>query len=261
LRSIDAALHAFYRSGLAVFGWLMLVSALELPILFLVVRLFHRRSWRSLVIGPQGFDGSGFAHSLGLALAIGTFGVFVEQIIAPGAIRLAYDAERFWPFLALAVVLVPLQTLAEETIFRGYVLQGVARGSRLFAVRLAVPALAFAVLHFGNAAVASGGLCGALSFVVLALYLTFLTLRGDGIEHAWGFHLGNNWLAFLLVASPASDFSLPSLFVTDAADFFGAFIATVVTCLLHYGLLLRFSAPRLARRGAPPDAITGAVSL
>jgi hypothetical protein len=137
----------------------------------------------------------------------------------------------------------------------------VARASRVFAVRLAVPALAFAVLHLGNAAVANGGLWGVLSFVVLALYLTFLTLRGDGIEHAWGFHLGNNWLAFLLVASPASDFNLPSLFVADAADFFGAFVATVVTCLLHYGLLLRFSAPRLARRGAASDAVAGAARL
>jgi len=248
LRSAEAAMNAFGRSGVLMFSLLMAASALGLPILFLVVRLIHRRSWRSLLIGPQGFDWSGFSHSLGLCLAIGCFIFFLEQTFWPGAARLAFDADRFWPFLALAIVLVPLQTLAEEAIFRGYVLQGVARATGVFAIRLVVPALLFAGLHFNNAAVVTGGIWGALEFVVVALYLTYLTLRGDGIEHAWGFHLGNNWLAFVLIRSTASDFNIPSLFVVDGVIDAWGLVYAAITCALHYGLLLRFSAQRLVRR-------------
>lgn len=246
-----AALDGFAASGVLMFGLMMAASALGAPILFLVVRLLHRRSWRSLVVGPLGFDWSGFFHSLGLALAIGCFGVFVEQIVWPGSARSAFEAERFWPFLALAIVLVPLQTLAEEAFFRGYALQGVARATRLFALRLAVPALIFAAAHLNNAAVVQGGLWGVLDYGVVAVYLTFLCLRGDGIEHAWGFHLGNNWLAFVLITWRGGDFGVPSLFVVDQVDFAGGLVVTLITCALHYALLLRFSPPRLVGRRAP----------
>jgi CAAX protease family protein len=246
-----AAIDTFTHSGVIMFGLLMALSAIELPILFLVVRLCHRRSWRSLIVGPAGFDWSAFFHSLGLVLAVMCFIFFVEMAIWPGAEPAIEDADRFWLFVGMAVVLVPLQTLAEEAIFRGYVLQGVARATTSFAVRLLVPALLFAVLHFGNAPVANGGLWPALDYVIVAFYLTFLAIRGDGIEHAWGFHLGNNLLAFVLIRPAVSDFDVPSLFVVDADYTPWNLVYTALTCALHLGLLLRFAPPRLARRAMP----------
>ncbi|MGE5146769.1 MAG: hypothetical protein ACM3N5_08470, partial [Candidatus Eiseniibacteriota bacterium] len=73
---------------------------------------------------------------------------------------------------------------------------------------------------------------------------------GDGLEQAWGFHLGNNWLAFVLLTWRGSDFKVPSLFVADRVDYVESFILTALICALHFALLLRFSPPRLARRVA-----------
>ena len=235
--------------GLVHFGLALAAIASGLPILILVVRLFHRRSWRTLVVGPQGFDWSAFFHSLGLILAINLFYVFVVMTIWPGAQLAVGDSDRFLIFVTMAAALVPLQTLAEEAVFRGYLLQGVARASRNFAVRLIVPALLFAVVHFNNPIVASGGLWILLDYVIVALYLTFLTLRSDGIERSWGFHLGNDWLAFIFIRPAAGDFDIPTLIVVDGA--YGPSLVVVVSicCALHYALLLRFRAPRSRQWG------------
>jgi membrane protease YdiL (CAAX protease family) len=236
--------------GLIYFGFAMAVSGLGLPALFLAVKWLHRRPWRTLVIGPAGFRWPAFARSLALVLALGGLVFIVDYGIDPAGARFHFDAHRFWPFLALTLLLVPFQTLAEEALFRGYILQGIARATASAAVRLAIPAFLFAVAHFHGAEVRVGGFWTASQYLVVAVYLTILALRGDGLEHAWGFHLGTNWLAFLLIGWSGSGLGIPTLFLSDQIGFPQEVLESVLICSLHFVLLGMLEAPRRVARDA-----------
>jgi membrane protease YdiL (CAAX protease family) len=103
--------------------------------------------------------------------------------------------------LPLSVALVLLQTLAEELVFRGYLLQGLAARFRQPLVWFLLPALCFGLLHYDPR------VNGANTWAVIAVVTLFgliaadLTRRTGSIGAAWGLHFGNNSVALLVLAT------------------------------------------------------------
>ncbi len=189
-----------------------------LAAVLVVVPLIHNQSWRSLIhTGPR-VHWAGFRTSLAAAFCIPLAGVLWGW--AEGEVVLNPDLDlRIWGLLVvLSVVLVPLQVLAEEVFFRGYLLQAVARFTRRVSLRWLLPALAFAALHFANTEVVVGGAGVMALFLLLALYLGGLALLGNGLELPVGFHLGNNLVAILILGTENSSLDTPTLFLDTQLD-------------------------------------------
>jgi len=102
----------------------------------------------------------------------------------------------------LVVLLVPLQSTAEEVVYRGMFMQtlgawlGGARGGSGFArflsgpwLPIAVPAIAFGFSHIYD-------VWGWIAVVVMALVAGWLTWRTGGLEAAISLHVVNNVVAF-----------------------------------------------------------------
>ena len=199
----------------------------------------HRRPWRSLITGRRAFDVRGAFLGFAVTFALLLLAALAELAIVPGHIDVDFRAGAFFLYLPFVVLLTPLQVLAEEVVFRGYLLQLIARLTRRTALRLALPALLFALLHMGNPDVVAGGVWGILDILLVAAYLTFLALRGNGLEHAAGFPLGLNLYGFIVMTTPTPGIETPAILFDKAPDFALGFVVTLLVCALHYRIVFR----------------------
>lgn len=144
-------------------------------------------------------------NGLGIMLELVLTGLGGESPAeAPGG---AYDARlALWSML-FVLLLVPIQSTAEEVVFRGAFMQslgawlGGARGQGSFArfargpwIPVFVPALLFGFAHIYD-------IWGWLSVVALAIVAGWLAWRTGGLEAAITLHVVNNLVAFGLMAT------------------------------------------------------------
>jgi membrane protease YdiL (CAAX protease family) len=149
--------------------------------------------WSLLVIGP--------------ALA----GAFLSgETPTPLAWLSAWRGQDIALVLSVGLVGFAAQTLAEEALFRGFLLRQSARLGWRPAALIALNASLFAAIHWPGGAelMAFAGLSGAVFAIV--------TLARGGIEAAWGGHLVQNLAAGVVLFGPLAA-PAPSLDWTDWA--------------------------------------------
>jgi hypothetical protein len=86
-----------------------------------VVRLFTQTGRFSLRRVMFGF---------GLWLILGLVGVFFIELANPGVVQWVFDPVGALPYVLVALLLIPIQTTAEELFFRGWILQWSDNGKR-----------------------------------------------------------------------------------------------------------------------------------
>jgi membrane protease YdiL (CAAX protease family) len=227
-------------SGVVLFILFMLSLVVAIPILGFVIRVIHGRPVKS-VFGNlgQGFDWalfwSGFL-SAALALSIVTG---IELLMFWDLISYQPDWHALFIYVPVALVLVPLQVLAEEMMFRGYLLQMVCLSTRRFLIRLLVPALPFALLHYGNAEVQNAPVMALSYFIILSSYLTWLSLRTGGLAAAVGFHLAMNLFAMFVLSSSLSAYISPAVFYSETSIAEALPVEIIVIIVLFHFVMRR----------------------
>ncbi len=214
------------------------------PALALGLRRLHRRPLRSLVS-----PGGPFRWRLLWVAGVCWFVLaglvdLAQYLIEPSVYRWSFDPARFWPYLVAALLWMPVQTSAEELVFRGYLTQAVGLRARRVWLPVVVPALLFALLHLPNPEVGALGLVYALpQYLGIGLLLGWLTVRSQGLEMAIGLHLANNLYTGLVAG--LSDGALPSasLFTIENLD-------PMLNLILIFiaGMLFLLLTNRIARR-------------
>jgi len=211
--------------GLLTFGLLLLG-------IWLVTAWLHCRSFGSL-IGPSGrlnsrrlLLGAGIWAGLLILVALGNM-IFM-------GVRYTFNANflQYWPYLLVALALIPLQTSAEEFFFRGYLLQGAGRLTNNWLVLSLLNGVLFTLPHLGNAEAEQNFLLSSLNWFLFGAGWTLITLCSGSLDYALGMHAINNLL--LTVLFGYEDGSLPAIapFVTqgqitlyDIVTLFGALAA------------------------------------
>ncbi len=187
--------------------------------LFLVVRFLHKRSYRSL-FGPDcRLNRRHFLFGLGAAaLVAGLSSVFDATGFFPGTTNDDAVIVQNLPFEHWALLLVPalalifIQTLAEELVFRGYLLQQLrARFSSAW-VWAVLPSTLFGMLHFDPATYGSNAYFYVLHTTMAGIILSLITMRTGNIGAAAGLHMANN--AMLLILGNAGTLDGLSLYLT-----------------------------------------------
>jgi len=139
----------------------------------------------------------------------------LQALLLPGSFEAPLPWTRFLPMLAVGVLVAPLQSLFEELLFRGYLLQVLSGKHDRVRLAVALSAALFALLHLANPDVQVGGwLYGLTYYGGFGLTLALLTVREQGIELAWGIHAMNNLLSFCFIgeSEEVSAYQLPVLF-------------------------------------------------
>ncbi|MDT0158550.1 type II CAAX endopeptidase family protein [Microbacterium sp. ARD32] len=126
--------------------------------------------------------------ALSLLLEVASGGSVAVDLSQPGLLLM----------LVLIVLLVPLQSAAEEYVFRGFLMQAIGTWLRhpLFPILLPIPLFVFGHLY---------DVWGLLSVAVFAVTAAWLVWRTGGLEAAIALHAVNNVSAFGLEALGLAD--------------------------------------------------------
>lgn len=148
---------------------------------------------------------SGFA----VWLILGLVGTLIAAVLTPGSVTWTFNPAGILPFVLVAILLIPIQTTAEELFFRGWLLQWTDNGRRNAYVLALVNGLLFAFPHLTNPEVAGDDLIRSVSYVAVGAAWAWVTLRDRSLELAIGAHAANNISGVLLVGYDGS--AIPSI--------------------------------------------------
>lgn len=123
----------------------------------------------------------------------------VAVILSPEQFQTSFDWQAFLPYALIAVLLLPVQTTAEEVFFRGWLIQGLSqRYSNIWLLSFASGFL-FALPHLANPEAAGALLPAMVGYGMVGFALAWVTVRDRSLEIAIGAHAANNLFAALVV--------------------------------------------------------------
>jgi membrane protease YdiL (CAAX protease family) len=216
------------------------------------VALFHRRHPRTLVTPGRPINWGRIAAAAGLWAALAGAAAVVEALLYPGRYAFTPNLGDFIPYALVAIILLPLQTSAEELFFRSYLLQGVGRLIRQPVVLSLLSGLAFAVPHLANPEVSVDFWPVMAGYFVTGVGLAALTLRTESAEVALGLHAGNNLFAALFATFPGSALASPALFTANTLDPWYSLISGAVALVVFWVIASRWreAAPAVGAGGS-----------
>lgn len=171
-----------------------------LPLIFavvVVVRVVHHRDGWTLMGAHWGLD---FLRAALLLILLHSAGLWLWHL-GGGSTRANLDPTTWLLLLPLAIGATLIQTLAEELLFRGYLLQQLAARFVARWVWFALPALVFGFAHSQPTLFGEAWIYPVLAATVFGLIGADLTVRRGNIGMAWGLHFATNLFALTVVAA------------------------------------------------------------
>lgn len=154
----------------------------------------------------------------------------------------SFDLEKFLPYLVIALLLIPMQTTAEEVFYRGWIQQRLEKGARSIWFVSTIGGLLFALPHLANPEVSGNIALPIIGYGSTGFMLTWVTMRDKSMGLAVGAHAANNLSAGLLVSSIDSALPSASLYVTPEVSWGPAAVVSVLFIPLFIWLTGKWSA-------------------
>jgi len=180
--------------------------------------------------------------------------VVISLIATPDQYRFNYQPETFIPFAIIGLLLLPIQTTAEELFFRGWILQWA--GNRIGNILLLsiISGVAFSLPHLLNPEVAGDFLGAFLGYFSVGFALAWVTVRDRSLEVAIGAHLSNNLFAALVVGYEGGALPADALFVAGPIEWGTNNIVGLLVVPLFI-LLTRAGRPKAPKMTFSDDAL------
>ena len=129
---------------------LLLPFALVFGAIFLVNKGLHKLTTRELITSRDKVDwsriGFGFLSVVALSAIMLVFTYFYD----PESIQWNFKPKAFALLFIISILMVPMQTSAEELFFRGYLMQGLGRIFPKRIIPFIITSTLFGLLHFAN---------------------------------------------------------------------------------------------------------------
>jgi membrane protease YdiL (CAAX protease family) len=162
--------------------------------------------------------------------------VLVEYFLAPDHFIVQFDFSTFWPFLIVALLMIPFQTSFEELMFRGHLTQSIGYFSKHRLLALIIPSVLFGLMHIANPEVEKLGYGILAYYIGSGFFFAIMTLADEGIELALGTHAANNLIGALLISADWTAFNVPSVLKDVSEPSFG--LDALLPLLVVYPLIL-----------------------
>ena len=186
--------------------------------LYIAVRFIHQRRFITLVTPGNKINWSRILQGIGVWWILATLISVIESVISPGNYQLTFTPSRFLIFVPIALVLTSIQASTEELFFRGYLMQGIGLTTRKAIMPIVITSILFMLPHLLNPEVKAGFYLLATYYLLLALFLAFITVKDNSLELALAAHIGNNLFAVLFVNYTDSALPSPSVFTIQKID-------------------------------------------
>lgn len=181
-------------------------------ILLFWVKFIHGQSIRSLTTSRKKIDWKRIFFSFtiwGIFVIVSTL---ILYFLSPESFVINFDPVKFFPFLIIAILLIPLQTSFEEYFFRGYLMQGIGVVTKSRLIPLIITSVTFGLMHIANPEVGKLGVSTMMVFYIgSGFFMGIMTLMDEGLELALGFHAANNLIGALLVTADWTAFQTHSI--------------------------------------------------
>jgi membrane protease YdiL (CAAX protease family) len=206
-----------------------------------VVKLIHRRPLLSLISQEQRMDWRRVARAAAAWAVLMAAAVVLEHLLFPERYYFSFNPERFFVYLVLVLLLTPLQCLAEELVFRGYVMQGLGRLMRNPLAIAVLSSIVFTAPHLLNPEVHEhGATIMAANYFAIGMLLATVTLRDGRLELAIGLHAANNVLLALVANYEGSALMTESVFTARELDPVYSLVTLVVAAgAFHWWIFRR----------------------
>jgi membrane protease YdiL (CAAX protease family) len=194
----------------------MLASWAFVAGIFLAVRFIHGRRFLTLVTPARKLDWKRLFQGFGIWFGLAVLVAVVESLLYPGRYAWTLDLRAYIPFVFLALILIPIQTSAEELFFRGYLLQGFGLRIRNIWILSAISGFLFMLPHFLNP----------------EAKLNYVSLRDGRLELALGMHAANNLFTALFANAVVTVMPTPSLFTVMEMDVVYSVVSSLMIILV-----------------------------
>lgn len=223
-------------------AWQQLVAELVAFVPFFVAtpliwRYFLKRDIVLLINSSGHIDRRRIITGFGVWFAISVLSSGIDYVINTSDYRWSFSVSVFFPYALAAILLLPLQTTAEELFFRGWILQ--------WARALATPAkvvlggIVFAVPHLANPEAAGNPLPALAAWFILGAGWSYASIRDGGIELAIGAHFANNLFALTVVGYDGAALPTSALLTTSQLNMEATAIALVIAMAIFIALTRR----------------------
>ena len=184
-----------------------------------------RRPVAELINTRGRIDARRILHGFVAWFALSGLATLVDWRLHPGSYRGTFNASVFLPFALVTLVLLPVQSWAEELFFRGWILRW-STSLRLPA-QVVLNGLVFALPHLGNPEASQQTLLAFGSWFLLGAGWAYASIRDGGIEVSMGAHLANNAFSLLLVGYDGAVLPTSAVFTTSSLDLSATFVSLV----------------------------------
>jgi uncharacterized protein len=212
--------------------------------ILLAVRLIHKRPFLSVITPGRSLDWKKVGKSFGLFFGLVALATVVDYLLNPLTYQFRLNPQRFLLFAPVAVVLIPIQTSAEELLFRGYLLQSMALLTRNRVALVALSGVLFMIPHLANPEMTAGFWSMAFYYFLVGGVLTIVTLRSNSLEMAMGIHASINIFAALIVNYANSALETESIFYCTQIEPIFTVVSFVAMALVFYIAMFRISTTR-----------------
>ncbi|MBI5300700.1 MAG: CPBP family intramembrane metalloprotease [Chloroflexi bacterium] len=227
-----------------LFVILMLSAAALCAGVLIAVRVIHSRPVRSLITPRAGVDWKRFAVGFGFFFLLSALASIAEAVLFPGRYEFAFKPVEFFKFLPLVLILIPIQTIGEELMFRGYLLQGLGLWFRRPFIAAIISSLIFMALHLFNPEVSVDPLLLPAYYFLVGILFSLITLQDRRLELAMGAHTAVNVFTALVANYTVSALNTPSLFMVKTLDApFGLASFIAMAIVFYVGLFVWRRAP------------------
>lgn len=188
--------------------------------LMLCVKYIHKRTVLSLFTSREKFDWKRFFTAFGIFAAI-LFSFLAFDSARGADISRNFNAATFVPLVLVSLLILPLQTAAEDALFRGFLFQGFGKLFKHAGASILLTGIMFGLLHMANPEVAKIGYILLAYYIMTGIFLGVVTHMDDGMELGMGYHAVNNVFAALILTNDWQAFTTDALFIDRSPPAFG----------------------------------------
>ncbi|WP_163114148.1 CPBP family intramembrane glutamic endopeptidase [Bacillus velezensis] len=220
-----------------------IVYFIAIPGIWIAVRFIMKRRFLSIITPNQSLNWKRIFFGFGTYVVLMFVAGLIDFTIHQDRFSLQeFHASRFLLLLAAAVLLVPIQTSAEEFLFRGFLLQFAGKLTANAVVLTVIIGGLFGALHFGNPEMENRALWAGIGYVTIGMIWTFITIKTGSLEMSLGGHAANNMFLFIFLTEDHSVYGgIPSIFTTAAGGYeIYDCISTLVINIIFVWLAFRF---------------------
>jgi membrane protease YdiL (CAAX protease family) len=167
----------------------------------LLTRYLHKVSWRQLLASSGHFDWRLYRRSAGAFFLVTAALTVFDYAIDPKAYQLVHRGIDFLPWLGLGLAVIFVQTLAEEILFRGYLLRMWGAVVPYAWLTASILIGVFISLHVDNPDFKLDFWFNLIAFALTQLTWSYLWFRTGSVAVTAGLHWANNATAFFFVVA------------------------------------------------------------